>query len=127
MKFCIKCNNMYYITIDNNNEDKLSYYCRNCGHKDVDIDNEGVCVLNTHMKKEKQHFEHIINKYTKLDPTLPRIQNLPCPNSDCKTNKKSETNLGEKEVPRDVLYIRYDDNNLKYLYMCCICDNVWTR
>lgn len=121
MKFCVKCNNMYYITIDNNQENKLSYYCRNCGHKDVDIDNEGVCVLNTVMKKGKQHFEHIINKYTKLDPTLPRIYKLPCPNNDCLTNKD------DNDSKRDVLYMRYDDNDLKYLYMCCKCDTVWTQ
>jgi hypothetical protein len=24
-----------------------------------------------------------------------------------------------------VIYIRYDDDNMKYLYMCVTCDTVW--
>jgi DNA-directed RNA polymerase subunit M/transcription elongation factor TFIIS len=119
MKFCVKCDNMYYICIDNLDNNTLSYYCRGCGHKD--LNNEGVCVLNTEFKKGKQHFEHIVNKYTKLDPTLPRIQDLPCPNVSCLSNNK------ENSTNTDILYIRYDDNKLKYLYMCCLCDTVWTQ
>jgi DNA-directed RNA polymerase subunit M/transcription elongation factor TFIIS len=38
MKFCSECNNMYYIKIDDNDESQLIYYCRNCGHKDNDIE-----------------------------------------------------------------------------------------
>jgi hypothetical protein len=113
---------MYYITINNENRDELSYYCRNCGHVDTDI-KAGSCVLNTELKKGKQHFQHIVNKYTKLDPTLPRIYNLPCPNSACLTNAIEV----DKRIPNEVLYMRYDDNNLKYLYLCCKCDNVWTQ
>jgi len=122
MKFCVKCNNMYYISIDNNNDDKLTYYCRGCGHKDTN--EEGVCVLNTEFKKGKQHFEHIVNKYTKLDPTLPRIHNLPCPNDNCESNVE---NGNKDDASRDILYMRYDDNNMKYLYMCCLCDKIWTQ
>jgi DNA-directed RNA polymerase subunit M/transcription elongation factor TFIIS len=124
MKFCTECNNMYYIKIDDENSSCLSYYCRNCGHKDVNADDEGMCVINTQIKKGGHHFEHIVNKYTKLDPTLPRVYNIPCPNTECCTNKKNEE---KKDVPREVLYIRYDDNKLKYLYMCCNCDNTWTQ
>ena len=32
MNFCIKCDNMYYIRIADDNNNKLIYYCRNCGH-----------------------------------------------------------------------------------------------
>ena len=28
-------------------------------------------------------FDQIVNKYTKFDPTSPRIYNLPCPNKNC--------------------------------------------
>jgi hypothetical protein len=111
---------MYYVKINDSQENQLSYYCRNCGHQDTDVEHDSVCILNTQMKKGKQHFEHIVNKYTKLDPTLPRIYNLPCPSKDCLTNAK-------ENVPREVLYMRYDDNNLKYLYMCCVCDTIWNQ
>lgn len=125
MKFCSECNNMYYIKIDDNNESQLIYYCRNCGHKDNNIENGGVCVINTQLKKGTQHFEHIVNKYTKLDPTLPRIYNIPCPNELCASNttqKKGDAS----NTSREVLYIRYDDNKLKYLYLCCKCDTIWS-
>lgn len=120
MKFCEKCNNMYYISIDETNENKLSYYCRNCGHKDSNIDDDGICVLNTQIKKGNQQFHHIINQYTKLDPTLPRIYNIPCPNKECPTNDEN------KKTPREIIYMRYDDDNLKYVYICTTCDNQWT-
>ena len=118
MKFCNQCSNMLYISIDENDTNKLIYYCRNCGEKDESITDEGVCVLNTQLKKGEQKFNHIINKYTKLDPTLPRIYNIKCPNGACKSN------VDDKGHP-EVIYIRYDDNNLKYLYLCSECDNIW--
>ena len=32
-----------------------------------------------------------INEYTKLDPTLPRITTIKCPNIECISNKEDET------------------------------------
>lgn len=124
MKFCIKCDNMYYTAINENDNNRLSYYCRNCGYKDENIGNEGICVLNTTIRKSKQQFHHIINEYTKMDPTLPRIYNIPCSNPECPTNhveEKGET----KEMEREIIYMRYDDNNMKYVYICTICDAQW--
>jgi DNA-directed RNA polymerase subunit M/transcription elongation factor TFIIS len=112
MKFCDKCDNMYYIGIDQSDTNNLIYYCRNCGNKDETIAEEGTCVLNIQLKKGEQKFNHIINEYTKLDPTLPRIYNIKCPNQSCKSNAKDNTKFPE------VIYIRYDDNNLKYVYIC---------
>ena len=51
MKFCNHCSNMLYISINENDTNKLIYYCRNCGNKDETITDEGVCVLNTQLKK----------------------------------------------------------------------------
>ena len=60
MKFCNHCSNMLYISINENDTNKLIYYCRNCGNKDETITDEGVCVLNTQLKKGEQKFNHII-------------------------------------------------------------------
>lgn len=123
MKFCTICENMYYIGIDEKDNNKLTYYCRNCGNIDETMTTENICVLKTQIRKGEQKFNHIINEYTKLDPTLPRIYNIACPNAACKTNIiKEET--GKKE-PTEVIYIRYDEDNMKYLYMCVSCDTVW--
>ena len=118
MRFCVKCDNMYYIGVSVDDPNQLTYYCRNCKHKDETVTEEGLCVLNSQLKKGEQKFNHIINEYTKLDPTLPRIYNMKCPNSECKTNKEDNKNA-------EIIYIRYDDNNLKYLYMCTECDTTW--
>jgi len=119
MKFCSQCDNMYYVGVSETDGNKLTYYCRNCGNKDDSAAAEGVCVLNTQLKKGEQKFNHIINQYTKQDPTLPRIYNVKCPNMSCSTN--TETNHG----PAEVIYMRYDDDNMKYLYICVTCDKVW--
>lgn len=112
---------MYYVSIDTKNSNKLAHYCRNCGDiDDSDSTKEMQCVLTTHLSQEEQKFHHIMNKYTKLDPTLPRIYSIPCPNEQCPTNK-----TGDEKKSREVIYIRYDQSNLKYLYMCTICNQTW--
>jgi len=108
---------MYYISISANDTNKLVYYCRNCGNEDSTLSVDNVTVSKMQLKKSEQEFSHIINKYTKLDPTLPRINNILCPNVDCKTNLN--------EVEREIIYIRYDDTNMKYVYLCSSCDTVW--
>lgn len=44
---------------------------------------------------------------------------MKCPNADCKSNNDSVAG------PCEIIYIRYDDDNLKYLYLCSECDNIW--
>jgi DNA-directed RNA polymerase subunit M/transcription elongation factor TFIIS len=109
---------MYYISIDPDDSNKLVYYCRNCGNKDSNLYlSEEVTVSKIQLKKSEQEFSHIINKYTKLDPTLPRVTNILCPNADCLTNKDDKN--------REIIYIRYDDTNMKYVYLCSTCNTVW--
>jgi len=117
MHFCTKCNNMYYIRIDSNNSNKLVYYCHNCGNEDTNLVNENISVSKTQIKKTEQTFNNIINKYTKLDPTLPRVNNILCPNISCETNTKG--------IEREIICMRYDDTNMKYVYLCSECDIVW--
>jgi len=121
MKFCIKCDNMYYIKIHDDNENQLMYYCRNCGHVDDLLSQDGICVLNTYVKKGAGFsYENHINPYTKLDPTLPRIYTMKCPNESCNTNKETQD-----KNPTEILYIRYNDQDMKYMYMCVECDFTW--
>lgn len=120
MHFCNNCGNMYYIRIkDNDNENNLIYYCRKCGNEDENIGKENVVVSTTNIKKNKQKFHHLINKYTKLDPTLPRINNIKCPNKSCITNQE------DTKIENEIIYIRYDDENMKYVNLCVHCDTIW--
>lgn len=121
MKFCGNCQNMLYIAIDAKDTNKLTYYCRHCGTVDDIITQEGHCVLNTHLKQGEQKFNHIINKYTKLDPTLPRIYTMKCPNEGCITNSNESSTKKKPEV----IYMRYDDSNMRYVYICVDCDAIW--
>ena len=120
MHFCTQCQNMYYISISANDPNKLVTIFKSI-FDELDqvyqnmIDN--VTVSKIQLKKSEQEFSHIINKYTKLDPTLPRINNILCPNIECNTNTD--------EVAREIIYIRYDDTNMKYVYLCSSCDTVW--
>ena len=112
MKFCEKCDNMYYIGINTENPNKLTYYCRNCKYVDETITDEGITVTSTQFKKGEHEFNNLFNEYTKMDPTLPRLYNIQCPNTECKTEN-------------GVIYIRYDKDSLKYLYICVDCDSKW--
>ena len=124
---------MYYIKIDDNEE--LTYNCRKCGHKNSDLINEldNLCVSKTELNKNSNvDYSTIINQYTKLDPTLPRINNINCPRADCPSNIQSsdgESKDGNtvKPVDKEIIYIRYDDRNMKYLYLCGVCDHYWNN
>lgn len=125
MYFCSNCDNMYYLKINDKNKNKLLYYCRQCGNEDDSLVNNEICVLKTKLKDNEQVYHHIINEYTKEDPTIPRITNIKCPNTDCPSNINSDDENKDESVKREVLYIRYDDLNMKYVYLCAICDKVW--
>jgi DNA-directed RNA polymerase subunit M/transcription elongation factor TFIIS len=135
MHFCSLCANMYYISITPENE--LQYYCRNCGNIDNTIAAENICVSKVNVKHTttQQSFSQVVNKYTKYDPTLPRIHTIRCPNDECPSNASASVsasagggggNAGEnKKSKNEIIYVRYDDTNLKYVYLCAKCDKVW--
>lgn len=138
---------MYYIRLTDTNG--IVYYCRNCGHEDDTITIDNVVVSHTSFKTGTTQYAHVVNKYTKLDPTLPRISTILCPNMECPCNRNHNptqyadraTILGNEEsgeaatgaaataaddaVPREVIYMRYDDVNMKYIYLCAVCNTIW--
>lgn len=125
MHFCTECQNMYYTRLGGENLNKLIYYCRKCGHENdsLSLDPKNICVSKTHLKTSSSSYHHMVNEYTKLDPTLPHINNIPCPNELCQSKATGED--GSEKVKNDVIYLRYDDANLKYVYICANCDVVW--
>ena len=117
MNFCEKCDNMYYMKV--NDQNKLMYMCKYCGHEsDASIQTTNLKVYKF-SKETKQKNIHI-NEYTKYDPTLPHMTNIKCPNPQCKCNKEKG-----QDIPQDVVYLRYDDEDMKYTYLCCHCDFHW--
>ena len=129
MHFCTECNNMYYLKI-REEDGGLNYYCRNCGNEDTTLTAEAICVSETQLRRSEQKFTHMVNEYTKYDPTLPRIYSMKCPNHECKTNSgsngsNSASGGGTNDNACEVIYLRYDDENMKYLYICTTCDTSW--
>ena len=147
MHFCTNCGNMYYIRLTDTNG--IVYYCRNCGTEDDTITSDNVVVSHTSLKSNKNQYAHVVNKYTKLDPTLPRISTILCPNTECPCNRNHNATqyadraaivgTAEEEAgggaaaaaaasesePREVIYLRYDDINMKYIYLCAVCNTIW--
>ena len=120
MHFCNKCDNMYYIRLSEEDSNEIIYYCRNCGNNDNTIIEDNTCVSKTKLSSNQQRYNLFVNKYTKLDPTLPRTNSIKCPNENCSTNHKDSDNND-----REIIFIRYDDTNMKYMYICCKCDYIW--
>jgi len=115
MKFCKNCGNMYYLSVSEEDPNSLSFYCRNCGDSEKN-ETEVVCIHKTNTN-EPAEANDTINQYTKLDPTLPRIRKMKCPNESCLTNTEN--------TPVEIILIRYDNSNMKYLYLCSTCDYTW--
>ena len=142
---------MYYIRLTETNG--IVYYCRNCGHEDDTIAIDNIVVSQTSLQQSGSSHANMVNKYTKLDPTLPRISTIQCPNTECPCNRNHNptqfadraTIVGSQEeeagqagqaatqaqqadadtVPREVIYLRYDDIQLKYIYLCAVCNTIW--
>ena len=69
--------------------------------------------------KEYKNKDVHINEYTKYDPTLPFTKRLNDFNLLCKSNEEGSS------LTQDVIYMRYDDKNMKYMYLYCHCNFNW--
>lgn len=132
MHFCENCGNMYYIELNQNDTDTLIYYCRNCGNKNDKLIDElnNLCVSKSHIIKKTGQYKNVINEYTHLDPTLPRVKfNMDCPNTECDSNTGNDESKDpddhEPKKPKEIIYLRYNDANMKYVYLCCVCKTHW--
>ena len=115
MKFCDVCHNMFYVTVE---DKKLIYYCKSCGNKVPEDTAKSVCIIDDNKVSDFIKYSQYINKHIKYDPCLPRVKNIVCPNENCTKPTSSEN---------EVIYIKYDQVNMKYLYHCCHCDHFWTN
>lgn len=123
MNFCSNCDNMYYIKL-NEEENELVYYCRNCGNVDDSPTENSLVISSADFKNEDTFISSFINSYTKYDPTLPRTNLLKCPNNNCISNVKTGDN-DKIEKNSEIICIRYNATELKYIYLCSYCDTAW--
>lgn len=114
MEFCAHCDNMMYTKLDD--ETNLVMYCKNCGFENKKMKDGGSHLLIHDNKVNNETRYSLANsEYIVYDPTLPHVNNIECPNKKC--------TRGEKD--NDVIYKKYDFNNMKYLYHCVYCKTVW--
>tara|TARA_B100000795_G_C22724310_1_gene408784 strand:- start:19 stop:405 length:387 start_codon:yes stop_codon:yes gene_type:complete len=121
MFFCENDDNMLYIKIDD--DSKLIYHCKLCGEeyslKDLNPDEQNRnCVYKQNYRTKNYSYKTFINKNMFKDPTLPRIKDIKCPYDDCKSNTEG--------VKKEVIYIKYNVQDMGFLYSCTLCEKKWT-
>jgi len=111
--FCPVCK--YYLYL-NQDENKLRRICRNCGYQEEE--KKGGLFLEIDLKeKTSEGYKILMNEFTKQDPTLPHVNTIKCPNAGCASNTSGKE--------KDVIYLKYDAVNMKFLYICNLCNTQW--
>lgn len=114
MKFCPKCDYKLYMSVGDGTT--MDLYCKNCGHKEQE--SEGGLIVETNLQESTgEGYKILVNEFTRQDPTLPHVKNIKCPTATCPTNTSGQE--------RDVILIKYDDKNMKYIYICNVCGGEW--
>lgn len=121
MKFCKGCANMLYLKLSIDEDEDASHVllhvCKNCGLSEAAFDGTSTTsfsVLETYLESSGDEDAPYKSKYIMYDPTLPRVKNIPCPNS-CDGSQKDP----------NTIYIKVDPVQLKYLYFCTHCEHFW--
>lgn len=117
MKFCPVCQNMLYMRIDGDDA-HLNMYCKHCSYNEqADARNKkDIIISRMETSDGTADYKQYMTADIKHDPTLPRVNHIKCPNSSCTST----------DVTREVIYLKYDPINLKYLYFCTTCETFWT-
>ena len=116
VNFCSNCEMLSNLL--ENEENKLYWGCKNCGNIDEFKIENGLIYSNDYDIDLSETINN--NKYIAYDNTLPIIKNnknIKCPNSDC------ESVVENKES--NILYIKYDIKDMKYMYICKYCGIKW--
>ena len=123
LKFCPVCRNLLFLmnAVEPTEgaakeEGALRWSCKACGHLEDYVEGGMLYEINL-QQNVSEGYKVILNEFTRLDPTLPHVKNIKCPNEECGSN------TGASE--RDVIYMKYDATNLKFLYICNICEQHW--
>jgi DNA-directed RNA polymerase subunit M/transcription elongation factor TFIIS len=112
-KFCGVCNQCFNYQL---RDEKLFRICRKCGFEEEE--KKGALLFETYIQERRSEaYKVLTNEFTRQDPTLPHVKTIKCPATICPTNQ------GKNE--RDVIYMKYDNINMKYLYICNVCGEQW--
>ena len=101
----------------------LTLSCKHCGFSEPmnPKTSEEALILETTFSTTKgvgqKQVISSLNADTKLDPTLPHLKTIACPEPSCPSQADPSR--------RDILYMRTDQKNLKYEYSCTVCNTQW--
>lgn len=117
MEFCEVCDNMLYVKT--NEKKELVKYCKHCSFEKKETINTAIRISQTIYSEDDLLYNQNINEYLRFDPTLRRIKDphINCPNKDCTSEPDNN----------QVIYIKYDSKNMKYLYVCETCGETWKQ
>lgn len=120
MQFCPDCEYMLYIQSrpvdDTEDEYVTQHICKNCGFsKDIGelslLVSDTNTAYDTNIKLAPYLQDNIVH-----DPTIPHVNDIECPFKECTKPTAAEN---------DVMYMKYDYSNMKYVYKCCYCKKSW--
>lgn len=134
MRFCDICQNFLYPHVDAESS-SIQLVCKNCNYKTTKTSNthslpvvakrydntseesplDENCIIKTNYFDDIRSFQQYQTKNIKYDNTLPRVNNIECPRQCIKNTDKDN----------EVICIRYDQPNMKYLYFCCHCEYIF--
>ena len=85
----------------------ITLFCRKCGNEEAIPTSE--CVSNRVLQPAAA-VKPVLSKYTKFDPTLPRVA------MKCATEACANT---------EIIVVRYSDAQMKFLHLCPECNGTW--
>jgi DNA-directed RNA polymerase subunit M/transcription elongation factor TFIIS len=118
--FCNRCQNMTTLYVKEDGD--LIHYCKACEETDVYQSDGCPCVYSIDQGPIDISQVMNKNKYLTHDVTLPKIKgnpNVRCLRADCPTNCDN--------APSSVTYLKYDFENMNYIYVCDECGSSWTN
>jgi hypothetical protein len=94
-------------------DDSLVNYCKNCNFSITEnYSKSAKTVIENKFHDDHGNYSQYVTPYIVYDSTLPRVNNIKCVNKDHKDD--------------EVIVIKYDQANMKYLYYCVHCEVFWT-
>ena len=115
IRFCTVCDNYLYLQVEGETQ-TLQRMCRNCGFKDTE--DQGGLVSEMHIEQRSAEGYTLINEFTLKDKRLPHLYGT----MKCISDKCPSATQGKES---DIVYIKYDTENLRYIYMCYLCQATW--
>ena len=117
VQFCDMCDNLlFFKTIATD----LKLHCRICDSI-TDYEYKAKPIIKRDYTNSYLSAKATTNPDIIHDPAIPRIRGaeIPCPISTCPSKSPS--------VENEVLYIKYDAENLKFMYICKHCKHTWNN